>query len=388
MCIAFIAIGKRGEMSFRIPLTPEEFDATTLEKLIQTKCPDVRLDSIKLVDAALTSEGEERVSTAGRITFDVRYENGTGSSLPDRLLIKVARPEFVEIPLYENEVNIYTRLGDEIQMEMPRCYGGFRDHDSLSFGLVLEDLRTQQVIFDNVLTEFGPEDTAALLEQLASLHAPYWNSPRFKDDLRWVQPHTSGPIHEFFSLEKGGVHFLIEHENNTHQFKRELVESIGQTLKSLAEQVARVQRHQANLPCTLLHGDAHVGNTYRTCNGARGYLDFQLSARGFCMHDVSYTIVTSLSVKDRRQHELNLINGYRERLIELGVHSPPSLEMLFEEYRRAMAWNLYIGWLTSPTENYGWEITVGNLIRLATAYRDLDTAKAINDLTTVRLKVE
>ncbi len=41
-------------MSFRIPLTPNEFDLTILEKLIQTKYPDVRLDSIALVDAALS----------------------------------------------------------------------------------------------------------------------------------------------------------------------------------------------------------------------------------------------------------------------------------------------------------------------------------------------
>lgn len=295
-------------------------------------------------------------------------------------MVKVARPEFIEIPLYENEVNIYTRLGDDVSMRTPRCFGGFRDHASLSFGLVLEDLRTAHVTFENVLSKFRAEDTAALLEQLALLHAPYWESPRFDDDLRWVQPHTSGPIHDLFSLEKGGVHFLIEHEIATHQFKRELVESIGQSLSSLAAQVARVQKHQANLPCTLLHGDAHVGNTYRTKDGERGYLDFQLSARGFCMHDVSYTIVTSLTVKDRRLHERNLINGYRERLIDLGVHKPPSIDILFEEYRRAMAWNLYIGWLTSPTENYGWEITVGNLIRLATAYRDLDSAQAIDEL--------
>jgi hypothetical protein len=367
-------------MNFRIPLTPEEFDVTILEKLIQAKYPDIQLNSIVLVDAALSSEGEERVSTAGRITFDALYANDMGMNLPKRLMIKVARPEFVEIPLYENEVNIYLRLGDEILMKMPRCFGGFRDHESLSFGLVLEDLRTNHVTFENVLSRFRAEDTEALLGQLALLHAPYWESPRFNDDLHWVQPHTSGPIHDLFSLEKGGVHFLIEHEIATHQFKRELVESIGQSSKSLAEQVARVQKHQANLPCTLLHGDAHVGNTYKTKDGERGYLDFQLSARGFCMHDVSYTIVTSLAVKDRRQHELNLINGYRERLIELGVHTPPSLDMLFEEYRRAMAWNLYIGWLTSPTENYGWEITVGNLIRLASAYRDLESAKAIDEL--------
>jgi len=368
-------------MSFRIPLTPEDFDVTTLEKLIQTKYPNTRLDSISLVDAALTSEGKERVSTAGRITFDVQYKNDKKMHFPERLMIKVARPEFVEIPLYENEVNIYTRLGDEILMKVPRCFGGFRDHESLTFGLVLEDLRTAHVTFENVLSKFDAEDTAALLEQLALLHAPYWASPRFNNDLRWVQPHTSGPIHDLFSLERGSVHFLIDYEIATHQFKRELVESIGQTSKSLAEQVARVQRHQSGLPCTLLHGDAHVGNTYKTKDGERGYLDFQLSVRGFCMHDVSYTIVTSLPVKDRRQYELNLINRYRERLIELGIHTPPSLDELFEEYRRAMAWNLYIGWLTSPTENYGWEITVGNLVRLATAYRDLDSAKAIAALS-------
>ncbi len=91
-------------------------------------------------------------------------------------MIKVARPEFVEIPLYENEVNIYTRLGDEILMKIPRCFGGFRDHESLSFGLVLEDLRTAHVTFENVLSRFRAEDTAALLEQLALLHAPYWES--------------------------------------------------------------------------------------------------------------------------------------------------------------------------------------------------------------------
>lgn len=367
-------------MSFKVPLTPNEFNVEVMEKLIQTKFPDVHLDSISLVDAALSSEGEERVSTAGRITFDVNFKSDAGAYLPKRLMVKVARPEFIEIPLYENEVSIYKNLGDEIQMKTPRCFGGFRDSESLSFGLVLEDLRTDHVVFDNVLSKFTHEDTAALLEQLSLLHAPYWDSARFTNDLQWVQPHTSGPIHDLFSLEKGGVHFLIEHEINTHQFKRELVESIGQSLKSLAEQVARVQKHQASLPCTLLHGDAHVGNTYRAKSGERGYLDFQLSAHGFCMHDVSYTIVTSLSVENRRKHEKQLINSYREYLIKNGVKSPPSLDVLFEEHRRAMAWNLYIGWLTSPTENYGWEITVGNLIRIATAYRDLDSAKAINEL--------
>lgn len=363
-------------MTMSVPLTPDEFDLSTLQNLIRTVYPDVRLASIAVVDAALSSEGEERVSTARRIAFNVTYADGSRPDLPARLMVKVARPEFREIPLYDNEVNVYTRIGDELPLLTPRCFGGVRDRESATFGLVLEDLRAANATFEDVLAPLTADDTAALLEQLAALHAAYWQSSRFQGDLDWLQPHTAGPIHELFSSDHGAV-LLIDHEVATHQFKRELVQSTGETTASLRAKVARVQAHQATLPCTLLHGDAHIGNTYRLPDGRRGYLDFQLAARGFCMHDVSYTIVTSLSVEDRRTHERDLIAGYRQTLIEQGVAAPPSLDELLHEHRLAMAWCLYIGWLTSPTENYGWEITVANHIRISTAYRDLSSSAAI-----------
>lgn len=367
-------------MTMSVPLTPQEFDASILENLIRTVYPDVRLASIHVVDAALSTEGDQRVSTARRIAFDVTYTEGSQPELPNRLMVKIARPEFREIPLYDNEVNIYTRIGDELPIRVPRSFGGVRDRKSATFGLVLEDLRPMNATFEDVLSPLKAEDTAALLDQLASLHAAYWESTRFKGDLDWIQPHTSGPIHDLFTAD-AGVALLIDHEVATHQFKRELVQSTGETTGSLRAQVARVQVHQAALPCTLLHGDAHIGNTYRLPDGQRGFLDLQLAARGFCMHDVSYTIVTSLSIDDRRAHERDLIAGYRQRLVDLGVVAPPSLDELLYEHRLAMAWCLYIGWLTSPTENYGWEITVANHIRISTAYRDLSSSAAIKALT-------
>lgn len=366
-------------MTFPVPLTPEEFDEKIIERLIATAYPDVRVNNISVWDSALSSDGEERVSTAGRIAFDVEYAEGSKPALPGRVMLKIARPEYATIPLYDNEVNIFTRLGNELPLLVPASYGGVRDVDSQTFGLVFEDLRTSKVSFENVCSKLTKDDAAALLDQLALLHAKYWNSPRFDQDLDWVLPHTSGPIHKLFSSDDG-VKILIDFEVETHQFKRELLQSIGETTKSLQAKVARVQAHQSLLPNTLLHGDAHVGNTFSLPDGRRGYLDFQLAARGFCMHDVSYTIVTSLDVKDRRLYERDLIAGYRSRLIDLGVKDAPSVDELFEEHRRAMAWCFYIGWLTSPTENYGWEITVANHIRISTAYNDLASTQAINAL--------
>lgn len=369
-------------MAFRVPLTPGEFDTSVLENLIRTAHPDVRLASASVVDAALSSVGDERVSTARRISFDVTYADGSHPALPRRLIVKVARPEYRDIPLYENEVNVFTRIGDELPLRVPRSFGGVRDADSVTFGLVLEDLRAANVKFENVLSPLTPDDTAELLDQLATLHAAYWESPRFEGDLAWVLPHTAGPIHHLFSSDTG-VALLIEHEVAQHQFKRELLQSVGESTGSLRAKVARVQAHQATLPPTLLHGDAHVGNTYLLPDGRRGYLDLQLAARGFCIHDVSYTIVTSLSVEARRACERDLIAGYRQRLVDLGVGAPPGVEDLLHEHRLAIAWCLYIGWLSSPTENYGWEITVGNHVRIATAYRDLSTSAAIESLPAV-----
>ena len=83
-------------------------------------------------------------------------------------------------------------------------------------------------------------------------------------------------------------------------------------------------------------------------NGAAGLLDWQLCVRGYCMHDVSYLIATGLPIALRREHERRLLNRYRERLIELGVRRRRARDEIWNEYRRAMVWGVYIGWLTTP----------------------------------------
>lgn len=356
---------------FAIPTEPDGFDVAVVETLIATKYPEVRVASVALVDAALSSDDESRVSTARRITVDVGYTYNP-DSLPVRVTIKVARPGLGGIPLYDNEVNVYKYLGDELPVVTPRCVGAWCDVDGATFGIALEDLRVSGAEFPTVLTPVGVEDVRLLLSQLAVLHARYWQSPRFGADLSWLWPHTSGPIHELFT-DPSAVPALVALEVRTVQFKRELLQSVGETTDSLLAKVTSAQIHQAALPTTLVHGDCHIGNTYVLPDGRRGLIDWQLTARGFCMHDVSYIIITALSVEDRRIYEDELIAFYHRRLLEAGVPDAPAVTDLLYEHRIAAAWCFYIGWLTTPLENYGWEINVANQIRLATAYRDLNS---------------
>ena len=103
-------------------------------------------------------------------------------------------------------------------------------------------------------------------------------------------------------------------------------------------------------------------------------------ARGYCLHDVTYLLMTGLSVESRRRHQKDLLGYYRSQLEAHGVDHAPSLEELWLEYRRAAIWGVYIGWLTTPIMNYGWDICVNNHIRLLTAYQDLECSEALADL--------
>ena len=125
----------------------------------------------------------------------------------------------------------------------------------------------------------------------------------------------------------------------------------------------------------------HIGNTYLLPDGSGGLLDWQLTCRGHHMHDVSYLITTSLSVEDRRANEQELVRFYLDRLAAEGVTAIPSFEVSFTEFGRCLMWGVYIGWLTTPVVNYGWEINVMNHFRLTTAFEDHDTAQLIAEIS-------
>ena len=366
-------------MSTAFPFSADELTLAALNELLHTLHPKTDVTSFQVRETFLFGSGQ--VSTAGRIALALEYAGDGADALPRDVMLKVTRPELGALPLYANEVAFYTRLRPELgaSVETPRCVGGTFDPATGTFGLALEDLRVRGASFSSVRTPHSIADIRSLLGSAARLHARFWTSPRFAADLDWVQTHVSGELHQLFDHPQL-VPALIRQQVADVQFKRELVESVGQTPDTLHAQVRRVQARQARLPRTLVHGDMHAGNTYRLPDGTGGLVDWQLTVRGFCMHDVTYLLITGLSVEQRRRHERELLAFYRDELRAAGVADAPDPEATFLEYRRAVAWCAYVGWLTTPIDNYGWDVTVMNHVRLLTAYRDLETAAAIASL--------
>jgi len=358
------------------PVDIQQLTPAILSATIRKVHPHVAVQTMAIVESK--AYGEEMVSTAARAVLDLTY-SGTGSqNLPGRVILKLARDNSKLLaPFYENEVNFYNRLRPELDMEAPVTLGGDYDAQTGQFGLLLEDLTQRQAHFPNVTEAISLAQVESLLDQLAILHARYWESPRFEGDMSWVQSHVKG---EVSTLQNEAATPLIQHEIDSENFKREMVQRLRTTGAQMRAGMMAVQKLHSTLPQTLLHGDTHLGNTYLLPGDRGGFLDWQLMVRGYCMHDVNYLITTALSIEQRRNHEQELLRRYLAKLAELGVNNPPSFDVAWKEYRRTLVWGVYYGWLTTPVGNYGWEINVLNHLRLTTAYEDLETGKLVAEL--------
>jgi hypothetical protein len=323
--------------------------------------------------------GDQMVSTAARVLFSAGYRSGKGVDLPERLMLKIARTDDdVMAPFYANEVAFYERLRPQLAIEAPLSLAGHYDEGTRHFALLLEDLAARGAHFPNVLETVSCDQVRNLLGVLARVHAGFWNSERFTNDLHWVGSALEGDVAH---LLNDAAAPYIQHEIDNQKFKNELVGMIGWTGEELRAGMKAMHRHQGSLDQCLVHGDTHLGNCYFLPGGTAGLLDWQLMGRGHPMHDVSYIISTGLSIADRRTHERELLRYYLDALAEAGAANPPGFVESWTEYRRSQIWNVYVGWLTTPVVNYGWEINVMNHLRLVTAFEDLGTGKLVREIT-------
>jgi hypothetical protein len=354
-----------------LPADPGGLTPDLLTHLISSLHPGVRVDSVEV----LQSHGVGgMVSTAGRGKLRLRYASDA-AGMPQEVQFKMIVGERGRAPStsFETEVNMYRRMLPDLPLERAFCLAAEYEPDTENFFLLLEDLTLRGATFTNVLLPpYAPDEVGVLLDQLATLHAHYWKSPKLDAERSWLSSLTAGPQFEVFD---GGVIVDLLNDNVAKSpYRQDVVTRIGRSPAKLWDLVKAVQRHQsATLPLTLCHGDTGAHNTYRLPNGRAGFVDWQLSVKAAWPHDVHYLICTALSVEDRRLHERALVERYLDRLRALGVDYAPSLDAAMAAYSLAIVWGFTIGWFTVWPEIYGMEIISANMERLLAAASDHDS---------------
>lgn len=83
---------------------------------------------------------------------------------------------------------------------------------------------------------------------------------------------------------------------------------------------------------TLLHGDAHIGNSYVLPGDDVGFLDWQVTRRGEWSQDVGYFLISALTDENRRKHEADLLDEYRKSL-RVSHDQRPTADQMWTRYR-------------------------------------------------------
>jgi hypothetical protein len=360
-------------MAARFPSSVSELTPELLTEVMAEQHRGVKVEACEIVRTMQCGDGF--ASTADRVILRLQYAPGRDEGLPEQVMLKtmLLTPHAPGV-MYENEVAFYRDLRSEMTIEVPQAYGSLYDSESGQFGVIMEDLGLRDARFPNATTPVSLDEMRGLVTTLATLHAHYWQSPRFDTDLKWIATPCARGMYTFFhdyGLE------IVSAQVDANPYKAELISQLEVKLPEIFEALWKVQAILDTQPTTLLHGDPHIGNTYLLPDGTGGLLDWQLMVRGRWAHDLTYTLITGLDTESRRAHERELIEHYLVELRARGVESAPSLDEAWELHRKTVVWGLFIGWLICPTENYGQAITEANIARTVQAAIDLDTFAAI-----------
>jgi aminoglycoside phosphotransferase (APT) family kinase protein len=220
--------------------------------------------------------------------------------------------------LYEREYRFFTELAPQTNVRTPHCYAAGYDPDTDRFALVLEDV-TAHLDVDQ-LHGCPPDRAAAVLSELARLHAVWWRDPALHQR-EWLTTFTSA--HRLANLRRllaeGWPQLLAEVGDqlpaDAAEAGRGMLAGFDRSLRALDRQ-----------PHTLIHGDVRLDNLLFDAGQGRApvaIVDWQNVSRGPGVADVSYFLVQSLTVEDFRRHAEDLLRHYHRILTAQGVPDYP-----------------------------------------------------------------
>ena len=182
--------------------------------------------------------------------------------------------------------------------------------------VVMEDLELKGGEFGQSLQHIGVDGVARALEGLARLHGAWWASPKL-DSQPWLPSSMQTPV------DSDQLEIMWEYAQTNMAdpaFRKVISQWVlddPQRFVRAYKALDRFERSQTGPRC-VVHGDCHLGNSYRRADGERIWLDWQLVRKGRPWRDLTYFMIGSLTIEERRQSERALHKHYRDALVATG----------------------------------------------------------------------
>lgn len=324
------------------------------------------------VTVALRDDGTNR-----RARLALTYSEGTGPATVFAKAVDPAHADLVALTsgLY-HEPRLFTS-DIELPLDHPTVYTALIDEDRSDFVMIMEDVVARGADPRDSTRPMSVDQVANGLRGLARMHSRFWGDRLDTyPTLGWLEPFVA-----FEGMQYAPLH--IAHERLGDTVAPEITAMSGTELfiDIWARYIGTITG-STQAPPTLLHGDAHIGNTYVLPDDDVGFLDWQMARRGNWSLDLGYFLQGALTIEDRRSAERDLIEEYRDALT-LPSDEMPSSNEVWLRYRASVAHGMAI-WLATASGGDAWqsaEISTTLARRYAVAFVDLDTRSALDAIT-------
>lgn len=304
-------------MTTTFPTTSAALTPEWLSSALGTKVTDIEIEPIGV--------------GVGLVCDLVRVRLSHDGDGPETLIAKFPSAfeanRFVALVLqmYGRETRFYRELAKDTPLSSPRCHAVEHDVDADEFVLLLEDLEGARVV--DQIAGIGRADAELAIDQLARLHARWWNHA----DLESVLHLGDSPYPEAVSAAFASAWEPIQEictglvTPNVKELGDRFVDLIPGLMKRLSEP-----------PWTLSHGDYRLDNMFFSDDPARPLVlvDWQLYDRSRGPRDLSYLLSQSMEPKLRASCERALVERYVAGLVANGVDDY-DIEQAWHDYRLA-----------------------------------------------------
>lgn len=350
----------RTEPEIAIPNSIDEVDAAWLTKALSIRYPGIVVNEAKVLESL------GGACTKLRVALSTNRDD-----FPPRVIVKgcmephsqsMRQPQLDEVKLY----NLMVSQLEDVQAIKVFFAQGDQERGA---ALIMEDLDLRGARCLKALEPISDFELAAgFVDELAKLHARWWNSPALDDDgeFQWVA-----------RVAKSTLVALLTRLKDPVEGPQILVSPRAAAIPMVLHDVDRVERAFAAMfevscgePMVIAHGDPHPSNLFVDKDGAAGLLDWTCFRASWAL-DVAYFIVGSLDVLDRRRWDKPLLQHYRERLAAYGV-TPPSFEQVWLSHRRWTMWGMVV-WLCNIPAYHTEAMITAMASRYAAAVCDYDT---------------
>jgi hypothetical protein len=310
-------------------VTPEWF-----EGMLRLRHPGISLRGWEIVEVKNSHTTKLRV----RLDLD---QPAVGEPVPEHVCLKANWSGLVTGQICAREARFYN-FAESAGGGWPVPRSWFADWDEDNGLVVMEDLARSPGAFGASSDRLGVDGVAAGLESLAAVHAATWADPGLARQ-RWLP----GSMATDNDTEQVAQYWNYIKLNLADPAYRRVVPAwildTPEVMHHALDELAAFERERVGPRC-LVHGDAHQGNSFLRAGGERVWLDWQLARRGSPLRDVSYFVVSSLTVDERRRSERDLVELHRQHLLARGLPDVPTADDAWAQYVRWPAYGVQ-AWL-------------------------------------------